>query len=357
MFIDTRCWNLVSFTAPARRARTRKSKRQHAELARVVEDDVWRALLMHCNHARSLVLLSGVNRALRALIHDNHALMRYLFQQHWSWNVDAHRSLNPHRTPDALLAPMGGRDAWRPRGEWKEEGVPGEERTPFNRYVWRLTVQTYAPWCSVCHVTVENGAANVWAMGVRVCPVCLPECFVSHRVLWREYGVWVGSGLSKRRVLMDEMQRAAYSVLDTSPPVARALLTTSVHDLRCPQSGGRRATAMTYLFWKAHLPRVLRLDKALAVRAVSEHASQVLCAFAARWVVQRVFRMGPLKNATERLRRREIAHRMAVPGEFMGRIESHFTYSALEGLRMNPLWLAAAHRAWERVAEDGEAPF
>ena len=387
MMTNGKRWVPYTFTAK-RSSQSKKRRAERAQLVKGVSEDVWRTLLLRCNNTRSLVLLSGVNRALRGLIHDNHALMRYLYEKHWSWYVAAHRMINLNRTPDALHAPR--EPTWQPLECWRRDkaSVPAEERGRFNRYVWRICVQTYAPWCSICHAeTPGDRCANGWVMGLRICAACLPECFVSHRVLWREHGVWVGSLIGvpaapkaiddavekpkkKKAVVVvgneeeaaakkkDEktykpllriLQRSVYSVIDESIPTDRKALTQSMHDLRgVPGSGRGGGSAITYLFWKAHLPRVLRLDKARAAIPVRQRGASKLSAFAARWIVQRQLYGGPRSNAIARIRNRDARKWMKEPGEYIGNMDMLPVRHAADA-GQDPLWTMPMDRAWARV--------
>ena len=353
MFAHSRFWSVASFAAPKRRRAARR-KPPAATLARVVEDDVWRALLLRCNHTRSLIVLSGVNKALRALVRHNHALLRYLFEKHFNWNPSAHRTIASKHTPDALVAAHD--REWEPQAHWRGPRgvVPREHRERFDRYVWRALVQASAPWCSVCHAPVE-GCANVWTMSLRVCAACLPGRFISHRELWREHNVWVGSGLKRRRTVMGVLQGAAYSVMDESTPMARAALTTSVHDLRgVPGVGRGGGTAKTYLFWRAHIPRVLRLDKARAMRGAMQQAVDVLGGYAQRWIVQYVIRKGLVRGAPERLRKRYIAKWTQAPSEYLDHtLGGAMHHRTMEAVRRNPLWTGPTDRAWARITVQG----
>lgn len=49
----------------------------------------WGRVLAHIGTPRGLIPVSMVNRALKRLIWDNHALMRVLYERHWGWSRQA----------------------------------------------------------------------------------------------------------------------------------------------------------------------------------------------------------------------------------------------------------------------------
>lgn len=321
-----------------------------------ISEDVWlRVLLAQGDIAPgALVVLSGVNRTLHALIRDNHALMRHLYVHSFGWSTHAHTNISHFRTAVSLAPNYI--TSWRPQEAWRSAGVPREQRALFDAHVWRLCVLRFAPWCSVCHV-VHNvpSVTPIWALGLRVCEHCMPECFISHRALWHRYRINLNAPLPEAMQRPDRrdhedpdtfktlMDKAVFTVVDHSNGIHRSLLTRSRHDFRAV-GRSRLSAAKTFFFWRPHVHRVLRLKKAEAYLPLCAQATEVIAAFARRWAVARALGKGPPSNAVNRLWKRERAVLLRDPPREHF-LEDHVS-STWQMSGLNPWWTRPQDTAW-----------
>ena len=322
-------------------------------------DDVWGMVVARVgvDAPGALVVLSGVARAPHRLIRGDAALLAALHAR-WrgflgtpSWVPACLAAVPPAAAamalrvaPQRAMAPrrlIQGHGPVRPPPQAAAAAPPqaavllDPAAAPEDAaIIWRLCVLRFAPWCTLCHGHCGRQAAPLFALdgaAVRVCGGCLPDAFVSHTALYHEYGVWVGEVLPDsmqqpppppaaaaaaaggasggaaaggaeppKRTLLDELVATTYYAIDRSVPRQRARMSRAACDLR---DAGAKEPAV--FFWRAHLGRTLRLDKALRGRAAAAAARDRLSSIMRRWALQRLMRRGARALRLARLGRRE----------------------------------------------------
>ena len=284
----------------------RKKKAREACCVRLPAELLRLCLAELGDSPRTLLVLSRVSRDMRRLIRHNHALLAHVYRHHFHW-----RGSMWHTLP--MLRPSAN-GLWWPGDTWQLEGVPLSERARFNAFVYRLMVVFFASRCSLCGVVglACEEYTSIWALGLIACPLCLRANLISHRALWFDYGVWLGSSLPKRAnaltnalegttclhcTVFDMLRRTVYMFVHDDTTAARRRYTGHPADL---VRGLRDRTSETLFMWRPHLQRVLRLDKARAVMPLRIAAAERLKAYVRLWNVQRLLRLSPKKGQPTR---------------------------------------------------------
>lgn len=185
---------------------------------------------------------------------NNHDLMRIFFEQYWLWNPLACRQLNPR---------LGSFDpGFLPLDAWKDWGVPVEHRDAFNRFVRKLCVLKFAPWCSMCHCTSghQKKVFIMWNLGLRVCFTCMHHYMISSKVLFHRYGISLRDKVSDSKKLLDYLiQKQVFFITVSTGSNERKVYSGAALDFHGASSVQR--VDMVF-FWLPSLKKVIRLDKA-----------------------------------------------------------------------------------------------
>lgn len=269
--------------------------------------ELLRLCLAELTEAHStLLVLARVSRDMWRLIRHNHALLVHVYRQRFHWNFSPWHALSMVRPPS--------RGLWRPQDAWQTEGVPRCERARFNAFVYRVLVVRFASRCSLCGVVGldHEDYTSIWALGLLACPTCLRANLISHRALWLDYGIWIGSALPKSAnvtvnalegttclncSVFDMLKHTVFMFVHADTVAARRALTGHPADL---SRGLRDRVGETLFLWRPHLQRVLRLDKARAVMPLRRAAAETLKAYVRQWNVQRLLRLAPKKGPPAR---------------------------------------------------------
>jgi hypothetical protein len=344
-----------------------KRKKPRVPHTRTLPFDVLRLSLAELHdRPRTLLMLSSVSRELRQLIRHNHALLAHVYRHSIHW-LCSHWLLGP-----AIEPPIGG--MWTPKRAWETQGVPAADRERFNAYVYKLMVMQFAQHCSLCGPTEEQ-CTPIWALGLRVCGVCMRANLVSHRALWLDYGVWVGGSLPtntravalaiewpfhvRGMTVFDMLKASVFMFVDRSVTAKRRAFTSHPADL---VRGIRDREEDTLFMWRPHLNRVLRLDKARANMPLRIAAAETLKAYARLLNVQRLLQQKKAQSTPlERLMGGDKRPAWPLPSgakcyfsSFRLRPTGESIRAVSHGLGWNPHYTAPYRRAWAPLSASKE---
>jgi hypothetical protein len=147
--------------------------------------------------------------------------------------------------------------------------------------------------CGQCGTT-RHATQPFWSLGMRVCRYCLQENLVSHTVLAERYwvDVWSGKPMADMHAaapditvsFADAIAGRVFYLREYGTSRQRLEYTNDPLDYAQPR---QRAAAVTWLFWRPHLERIMELG-ALEREARTKHrAAETLRAIVRRAITLR----------------------------------------------------------------------
>jgi len=183
---------------------------------------------------------------------------------------------------------------WREQiGSTKMHYSEGEERR-FVKLVKKSLILGFSPFCSVCHTNMRSKKyprdmlTSVWMLGMRICKICAPRCFISSKKLYK-MGLRLDVEVSPNTYLLEKLAGKVFMVrLEKNSWYLKKFTHDDVDEVAHMNYAKQRSI----VFWKRDLEKYIDFGKVWESFAEKMGAGKVIWGFAQRLRIQTKLRKG-----------------------------------------------------------------
>ncbi len=176
----------------ARKTKAHFTKRNAKNLNPTI--DVLEIIAAQCLHKTPLVLLRMMltNKELYNQLMGNHDLWKRYYRK-WETMLGGETGTGPFSKIELILPNLFGvpiKVDVRPpkKSQWWLDGIPEQDKLPFNKFVKKLLVMEHVPFCSQCGSS-RYKVQPIWLVNKKLCMACLSGNLISDQVLAKRYGL------------------------------------------------------------------------------------------------------------------------------------------------------------------------
>jgi len=268
-------------------ARDRCWQRRHKVSSCLSKDFPWEIVLRFLQgHPRSLILLQMVDRNLRQVLSCDHLLWAGIYRRHFFYKAFMSVRVRDQRFPELSLYKEGLTGV-----PYHTGGMPGDVDPAFNTHEFKERFSAYVRlWhalihgtrCGMCGCRYRHDV--YWALGKRVCKLCMAQNSISDSELFERYGLAFSEILPVIKGMV-----FYYMLASTAQEDRMAFYTTRPQDLL-----DRR---VQHMFWLPHIAALFDLDALREAQVGRRRAASLLCGYVRKaWVFRQRVALSGLRS-------------------------------------------------------------